>query len=336
MFILHYNLTLTFPFSNQGINSLTHPLKILSVISQSVTRRVIHSSHKLGLESLCDTQNHHIVLNRGTVQVIQGHMLRYGQSRGVRQLRRFVQYDMPQVGRQRRRFLGVFVHIRYGVGKSLVVLLDNDATVIVVRVDVGIIALSSCLRGNSIVASLTSGWYVLVVVVVVIVVVMSVAIAILVYRRRAVVIALIGRGVVITCTRNFVIALRSFLEMTVPRVGSKVGYVDKVVDPAVNVRHRRLIRGEAPLVVHYKLEGVLAPVKVVNVGKVVSGTVHGNLTGPGVEGTRNVHLTTTVFPTEHRGDGIVVQRQNFDRIQIEGSSVRVSVVVLGFGVMIAR
>ena len=44
-----------------------------------------------------------------------------------------------------------------------------------------------------------------------------------------------------------------------------------------------------------------------NVQKIISGSVHGNLSAPAVEGSRNVNVSSPVFPSKDGGHRVVVQ-----------------------------
>ena len=61
-----------------------------------------------------------------------------------------------------------------------------------------------------------------------------------------------------------------FKKVLVARVRVEVRHVDEVVDPSLNIGHGRLIRGKSPLIVHHKLEGVLALLEVVDVREIVA------------------------------------------------------------------
>mmetsp|Transcript_27095 Transcript_27095/g.58769 ORF Transcript_27095/g.58769 Transcript_27095/m.58769 type:complete len:265 (+) Transcript_27095:292-1086(+) len=224
------------------------------------TRRVIDSRTKLGLVPLRYAQNHHVVLDGGAVQVIKSHVLRNGQGGRILKLRRFVEDDMSQMRRQRRRLLGVLVEIGHRYRKDLPVPILGSGG----DLAVGILHICTA-RFRP--AATSSGW---------------------------------------DETNPALGRLPLPLKVSISDVGLEVGNVNEVVDPTLNVGHGGLIGGEAPLVVHNELEGMLPPLEVVDVGEVIAGAVHGDLTGPAVERSRYVNLPPPVLPAEDRGDGIVV------------------------------
>mmetsp|Transcript_31646 Transcript_31646/g.31874 ORF Transcript_31646/g.31874 Transcript_31646/m.31874 type:complete len:257 (-) Transcript_31646:304-1074(-) len=67
--------------------------------------------------TLRNPQNHHVILNRRAIQMIERHVLRNGQGSRILQLRSLVENNMPQMRWQRRRFLGVLVQIGHTVAK---------------------------------------------------------------------------------------------------------------------------------------------------------------------------------------------------------------------------
>ena len=86
---------------------------------------------------------------------------------------------------------------------------------------------------------------------------------------------------------------------------SQIGYVNEIVDATLDVGYCGLIGSESPLIVHNELEGVLAAFEIVNVGKVVTAPVHGNLPTPTVEGASDVYLSASVLPAKHGGYGFI-------------------------------
>mmetsp|Transcript_31336 Transcript_31336/g.72131 ORF Transcript_31336/g.72131 Transcript_31336/m.72131 type:complete len:262 (-) Transcript_31336:155-940(-) len=97
------------------------------------------------------------------------------------------------------------------------------------------------------------------------------------------------------------------LKVLVARVGLEFRHVNEIVDSTFDIRHRRLIGSKTPFIIHNKLEGMFASLEIMNIGKVISRSMHGNLSTPSIEGSRNVHLSSSVLPTKDRGNGVIVQ-----------------------------
>jgi len=115
-----------------------------------------------------------------------------------------------------------------------------------------------------------------------------------------------------------VIGVTFGLEFLVARVGLEIGDVDEVVDPAFDVGDGGLIGGEAPFVVDDEFERVLPAFEVVDVGEVVTGAVHGDLSRPSVEGAGDVDVAAAVLPPEDRGDGVLLERRYGGKVEGEG------------------
>ena len=86
----------------------------------------------------------------------------------------------------------------------------------------------------------------------------------------------------------------------------KICDVNEIINTAINVRHGGLIRCKSPFIIDNELEGMFAPLQVMNVGEVITRSVHGYLARPSIESSRNVHIPTTVLPSKYCGDYIVV------------------------------
>jgi len=183
-------------------------------------------------------------------------MLRHWQCRRIAQLRRLIQYNMPQMRRQRWRLLGILIQIRHGVTKDFLLRVHG------------------------------------------------------VLRLR----------------------LHPFFKVLVSHIGLKITHVDEVIDAAFDIGHGGLIRRKSPFVVNDEFKRVFALAQVVDVGEVVTATVHGDLPRPIVECARDVHLTTAMFPSKHGGDGFVVielERGRFSTVVAPASVVLLLLLLLG-------
>ena len=63
----------------------------------------------------------------------------------------------------------------------------------------------------------------------------------------------------------------------------------------------------SPFVIHNKFERMFPSLQVVDVCEIVTGSVHRNLSRPSIEGTRDIDLTSTVFPAKDSWNGVVIQ-----------------------------
>jgi len=103
-----------------------------------------------------------------------------------------------------------------------------------------------------------------------------------------------------------VIGVTLVLKLLVPRVRLEIRHVDKVVNTTLNVSHRGLIGSESPFVVDDEFKSVLPTLEVVDVGEVITRAVHGDLSGPSVECSRDVNVAPAVFPAEDGGDRVLL------------------------------
>mmetsp|Transcript_27719 Transcript_27719/g.52216 ORF Transcript_27719/g.52216 Transcript_27719/m.52216 type:complete len:349 (+) Transcript_27719:376-1422(+) len=124
-----------------------------------------------------------------------------------------------------------------------------------------------------------------------------------------------------------VIGVTLVLKLLVPRVCLEIRHVDKVVNTTLNISHRGLIGSESPFVVDDKFKRVLPPLEVVDVGEVISRAVHGDLSGPSVECSRDVNVAPAVFPAEDGGDRVLLGRGYSG--EVEGDGIVAQVESLG-------
>ena len=92
---------------------------------------------------------------------------------------------------------------------------------------------------------------------------------------------------------------------------SKPNYKATITNATYNLQHTgvlrlRLIRGEAPMIVHDELVLVHAPGQILDNGELVPGADHGDLLPPPVEGGREVHVLPTVRPREDDWDEVIL------------------------------
>lgn len=111
------------------------------------------------------------------------------------------------------------------------------------------------------------------------------------------------------------------LERLVSRVRLEIGDIDEIIDPSIDIRHRRLIRCKTPFIIDDEFEGVLAPFEVVDVGEIITGAMHRYLPVPVIEGSGNVDVSPTVFPAKDRGYDIIVCRGELGDIGLDAGVV---------------
>jgi len=78
--VISYSCSLKFLCISALFLTLFHIMTVQAVSPLIFTRWIVHRSDKLSLKPLCYTQNHHIILNRRTIQMIKCDMLRHRQS----------------------------------------------------------------------------------------------------------------------------------------------------------------------------------------------------------------------------------------------------------------
>jgi len=93
----------------------------------------------------------------------------------------------------------------------------------------------------------------------------------------------------------------------IPRVGFEIRDINEVIDAAIDVRHGGLIRRKPPFIIDDKFKSMLSPFKIMNVGKIITGAMHGYLSRPFIECSGNVYVTTAVFPSKDGGYDIIVR-----------------------------
>mmetsp|Transcript_27911 Transcript_27911/g.66471 ORF Transcript_27911/g.66471 Transcript_27911/m.66471 type:complete len:249 (+) Transcript_27911:2103-2849(+) len=112
------------------------------------------------------------------------------------------------------------------------------------------------------------------------------------------------------------------LELLVATVGLEFGDVNEVIDPPLDVGNGGLVRRESPLVVDDELERVLAALEIVNVGEVVTAAVHRYLPRPAIECPGYVHISPSVLPPKHCGDGVLFCGTYGRKIERDGRVAR--------------
>ena len=118
------------------------------------------------------------------------------------------------------------------------------------------------------------------------------------------------------CLPRTLVGIMSFrLELRISRVWLEISNINKVINPSFNVGHGGLIRRESPLVIDNELEGMLPALKVVNVGKIIPGSMHGYLTRPAVKCAGNVDVSTTMFPSKDGGDRVFLGGREGSKIE---------------------
>mmetsp|Transcript_679 Transcript_679/g.1447 ORF Transcript_679/g.1447 Transcript_679/m.1447 type:complete len:262 (+) Transcript_679:244-1029(+) len=105
-----------------------------------------------------------------------------------------------------------------------------------------------------------------------------------------------------------IFSCRFFLfEFTVTCVRLEIGNIYKVIDSSLDIGNCWLIGSESPFVINDEFKRMLPSFQVVNIGKVVTRSMHWNLTRPPVESSCDIDLPTAMLPSKDRRYGIVVQ-----------------------------
>mmetsp|Transcript_18145 Transcript_18145/g.26943 ORF Transcript_18145/g.26943 Transcript_18145/m.26943 type:complete len:204 (+) Transcript_18145:514-1125(+) len=119
----------------------------------------------------------------------------------------------------------------------------------------------------------------------------------------------------IFCRRLF------FFKIFVTRIGFKICYINKIVDASFNICNGRLIGSKPPFIIDDKLKSMFSTFQIVNVGKVVTRSMHRNLSTPSIEGSCNVNLSSTMFPTKDSWYSIIIQPTSFQLTIVVGVAI---------------